>query len=48
MIKLCIGVLIGFFIEAFMCSVGNKNKQSDYYNEGYADGFAAGKAKGEK
>lgn len=48
MISFGAGVFIGFLIAAFMSGAGAKNKQSDYYNEGYIDGFKAGKAKGEK
>jgi hypothetical protein len=44
-IECLIGCVIGFFISLFMRSAGQNNKDFDLYNEGYADGFSAGKKK---
>lgn len=36
-----IGFAVGLFICLFMNAVGQKNKASDYYTEGYIDGYKA-------
>ena len=48
MINFGIGVFVGFLIAAFISGAGKKNKELDYYNEGYINGLRNGRAKGEK
>ena len=43
---LAIGIVIGVLLGCFMSITGQNNKNIDYYNEGWIDGFNAGKRKG--